>query len=597
MYVRYWHTPFQQKGSPNLKRKIYLWLTIVYVLTLIVTLTGIFNSLENRGLNHRFFVKYLLAAESPGEQPIVLIGIDSKSLSDLGRWPWPRAIHRELLGELKKAGASVVGLDIIFEEPTKSAEDAGLAQAMSELPVVLPVTLDLQLYGGLLGGSIEVLKVHEPLPIFRQVVQTGHINLITDGDGVIRKSFPRLGAVPSFSLTVARAFHPQGRYPEKPFIINYQGPAMHYPVYSYVDVLQGRYPANAFRGKIVLVGVLDSALGDQFVTPLAQSGLMAGVEIHANQIETLVSGKYIYSLNKGQVWLLITVFALICGFITYLKKPIMQVGVFILLGAAYYWVSHYVFIGHGVFLPYVPPVLLLGSNLIIGVLHSYFRTDAEKNRLYETFHRYLAPQVLNQVLERRAEVRLGGAEKTAAVLFIDIRGFTAYTHAHSPEDVVELLNKYLQIFAEVIFTFEGTLDKYLGDGLMAVFGAPVEGQDDLARAYAAAQEIKMRVAAEGLPLPIGMGLAYGPVISGNIGSEKRMDFTVIGDTVNTASRLEGLAGPGELVVPANVAELLNIADKPEIEEVEIKGITGPTLILRIGGQGSKVGSQKVESGS
>lgn len=581
MYVRYWHTPFQQKGSPNLKRKIYLWLTVVYVLTMIITVSGIFNSVENRGLNHRFYVKYLFQAEQQKPQPIVLVGIDDKSLTDLGRWPWPRKIHRELLGELKKARASVVGLDIIFEEPDDVAGDAALAQAMSELPVVLPVTLDLQMYGGLLGRSIEVVQMHKPLPILQQVVQTGHINLITDEDGVIRKSYPRLGTVPSFSLAVAKAFKPEVLFPEKPFIINYQGPAMHYPVYSYTDVLKGRYPEDAFRGKIVLVGVLDSALGDQFVTPLAQSGLMAGVEIHANQIATLISGKYIYSVNNSQVWLLITVFALICGFITYVKKPIMQVGAFLLLGTVYYWMSQYLFIRNGVLLPYVPVALILGSNLLIGVLNAYFRSDEEKAQLYETFHRYLAPQVLNQVLERQLEVKLGGAEKLAAVLFIDIRGFTAYTRAHSPEDVVELLNRYLQIFAEVIFAFEGTLDKYLGDGLMAVFGAPVEGRDDLARAYASALEIRTRIVAEGLPLPIGMGLAYGPVISGNIGSEQRMDFTVIGDTVNTASRLEGLAGPGELIITEKVAQLLGIDGMIVLEETEIKGIAGKTVIGRM----------------
>ncbi|AZR73840.1 hypothetical protein BBF96_10850 [Anoxybacter fermentans] len=563
-----------------MKEKVYLWLFVIYLVAIGLYMMDLFKSFEYWIINHHFFIKYLLSEEQK-ESPIVIVGIDENSLKELGRWPWPRETHIALLKELKKAGAKVVGMDLIFDQPYDAMVDRSLAETMEKIGVVLPITLDLTIYRGFLGEEIEVNKIYRPLPVFDRVSRAGHINLIPDLDGAIRRGFNYLDGVPSFALQIAKLYQPEVTYPDQPFWINYPGPARSYPTYSYVDILKGNYPRNLFVGKIVLVGALDPALGDQFVTPFSQFGLISGVEIHAHQLNTLLTGDYIKPLPLHYGLILLTIIALMSGYSAFRWKPITKLSVFILFSIGYYLCSFYFFINHNLLLPYFPILFFLGGSLIVGMLVSYFLSNKEKARLYETFHRYLAPQVLQQVLDGTKEIELGGEEKKAAVLFIDIRGFTAYAHSHRPKEVVDLLNQYLKLFAEVIFAFEGTLDKYLGDGLMAVFGAPVEGKDDLKRAFFAALEILKKVIEKELPLPVGMGLAYGPVISGNIGSYKRMDFTVIGDTVNTASRLEELAGPGELVMTEEVGKLLDITEELTEEKVEIKGIEGMITIYRL----------------
>lgn len=541
---------------------------------------GVFQAVEDWAISHRFFAKYLLTDQAE-ESEIVIIGIDDKSLSHLGSWPWSRSVHTQLLQQLVKESPQVVGLDIIFDQPTDPEIDLAFAEAMEQMRVVLPITLDLSIYRGLLGEEIEVNQVIPPLPMFDEIAWTGHIHLIPDADGVVRRSFPVLEEIPSFTSSLARRYRPQVHYPKDQFWIDYLGPARSYLTYSYIDVLEGRFPKGTFAGKIVLVGVLESALGDQFVTPYAQFGLMSGVEIHANQLQTLLTGGHLQRIHPIHFVLLLTGLALLSGWAIFLGKPVLQLGGTFFLTFAYYLWTHYLFIKNNFILPYLPVLILLSLNLLLGILVSYFKSDAERNKWSKTFQRYLAPQVLDQVLAKSDDLGLGGARKMAAVLFIDIRGFTAYTHHHQPEEVVILLNRYLELFAEVIFTFEGTLDKYLGDGLMAVFGAPVEGDDDLERAFGAALEIRVRVKQEGFPMSIGMGLAYGPVISGNIGSDKRMDFTVVGDMVNTASRLEGIAGPGELIVTEEVARLLELEQEGKKEDVRIKGIQGLMTIYRL----------------
>lgn len=563
-----------------MKRRLYFWLILINIVVLLVYLSGLFSSLEEWGINHRFYIKYLLT-DRRVESPIVIVGIDERSLAELGRWPWPRTTHAELLKKLVQGGANVVGLDLILDQPSDWAAEMALSDAMEQVNLVIPITFDLEMIRGMLEDEITVKTVHKPLFLFAERASLGHIHLIPDPDGVVRTSYPELGGYPSFALALARAYQPDQEYLVKPFWIHYRGPAKSFPYYSYIDVLQGRIPYGALHGKIVLVGATEPSLGDQFVTPLAQFGLMPGIEVHAHQLETLLREDAIQPLSTLGVVILLIALGLVSGYLTNRFQPARKITAFILMGMVYYGYSHYLFIKKSILLPYAPVGILLGSHLVLGILFSYHKSNAERTRLYEIFHRYLAPQVLNQVMERSAEIKLGGEQKQAAVLFIDIRGFTAFTQAHQPEEVVVLLNRYLQLFADVIFAYEGTLDKYLGDGLMAVFGAPVEGEDDAYRAYQAAWEIKRRVDEERLPLPVGMGLAYGPVISGNVGSEKRMDFTVIGNTVNMASRLEEKAGPDELVITHELAEELGLATQGKTEQIALKGIEGMMEINRL----------------
>jgi adenylate cyclase len=308
------------------------------------------------------------------------------------------------------------------------------------------------------------------------------------------------------------------------------------------------------------------------MTPYSPFGAMYGVEVHANAIQTLLNDSAITNLDFKFTGLIILILGLINSYLFIRFGP--GLGVLILIGEI-------------IILPIIVLIFLIRYDLWLNLIsyllnitliylvvlgYYYLWADQKRIQLKETFLHYLAPELLNEILKNPDRVSLGGERKQVTILFADIRGFTSYTERHLPEEVVEKINQYLTLMTRSVMDYDGMLDKYTGDGIMAVFGVPLVDEDHLKKAVKAALQIQSKVRGLNQDLDVGIGISQGEVIAGNIGSEIRMDYTVIGDAVNIAARLEELAGPGQvLVIAKDYFKIKDYVEADRLKEVKLKG--------------------------
>ena len=327
------------------------------------------------------------------------------------------------------------------------------------------------------------------------------------------------------------------------FHISYTGRPAQYEAIPYSAVLSGEVPADYFEDRIVLIGPYAIGFKDDYLTPLQVKSLMYGVEIHANIIQSLLDEDLKQELDwkwNAVILILAAILAL------YLFHRLQMVYSFIAVGAliALFAVGGRYLYGTGIIISIGYVVLLLITGCIVVVGFRYVQELLERRRVTEVFGRYVAPEVVDQILKSGDEgLKLGGTRRELTVLFVDIRGFTPLSERAEPEEIVEILNEYLDLAANCIFQHEGTLDKFIGDAAMAIFNAPLLLEDHPMRAVEAAWAMKESSAALeqkltkrfGFSVKFGIGIHTGPAVLGNIGSKSRMDYTAIGDTVNTAA--------------------------------------------------------------
>ena len=360
-----------------------------------------------------------------------------------------------------------------------------------------------------------------------------------------------------------------------------------YSTYSWSKVASGEVDPRYFKDKVVLIGAYTSGMMDQYSVPISKEGQMFGVEIHANIIDSLCRG---YSYQEAKPELITVVNIVICLlYLFLLRKTNLAIGigggavliVGDLLGARVLYNEGWYIYPFGL----VVCIVLMLACHIVG---KYVGEWLSKRRIMKEFKKYVAPQVLEQMNKSgELSIKLGGESRDIAVLFVDIRGFTTLSEALSPEQVVEMLNEYLALTTEAIFKNGGTLDKFIGDATMAVFNAPVDLPDYEARAVQAALDIvhgaaKVNVRIKekiGREVAFGVGVNCGKAVVGNIGCETRMDYTAIGDTVNTAARLEGKALGGQVVISENLRQRLagRIITEP-LGEMALKGKAEPLAV-------------------
>ena len=331
-------------------------------------------------------------------------------------------------------------------------------------------------------------------------------------------------------------------------LINFRGPQKTFPHYSFSDVLNGTVPASAFKDKIVLVGATAIGIYDVRVIPF--SGTFPGVEIHANIIDNLLRNDPISRPD----WVTVVDVAaiLLCGIgltiaisrIRAILGTLVTIGLIILYGA----LNEYVFVTWKIWLTAIYPGMTM-VFVFFGVTTYRFMTEEKKKReIKEAFSHYVAPSLVNNILQDPTKLVLGGEERRLTVLFSDIRGFTTISESLSPQALVKLMNDYLTPMTDVILAHNGTVDKYMGDAIMAFWGAPVWQEDHQVRACRAAlammdklKQLRAEWEKRGIPrIDIGIGISTGNLTVGNMGSTTRFDYTVMGDSVNLGSRLEGL---------------------------------------------------------
>jgi adenylate cyclase len=374
--------------------------------------------------------------------------------------------------------------------------------------------------------------------------------------------------------------------------IDYAGGPGSYPSVPFSRALNGQFPPGFFKDKVVVIGASDPSLKDLAKTPTSESDLMSGPEINANAIATALDDFPLQSTPLGLDLFLIALMGVIAPLASYRLSPIRALGLG-LLAAALYLVCAQLAFNSGRIVPVLYPMIALALSLVGSLLVYYVREAFIRRRVRDTFARFVPESVVGQVLARTDDdLRLQGRHMDVTVLFSDIRGFTTFSETRDPGQVLDVLNAYHEEMTSAVMDHGGTLISFMGDGIYAAFGAPIEMSDHADRALAAAMEMLevrlprvnewMRENEIGDEFQIGIGLNSGRVMAGNIGSQQRLEFTTIGDTVNTAARLEGMTkGSGHsLFVSDSTRELLSESDG-ELSYVDSMPVRGRAEEIKV----------------
>lgn len=555
----------------------YLLLALILSLALLAeifwlhALTPLENRLSDALLTHH-------ALNSKPDKDIVIVDIDERSLAlmadSVGRWPWPRSLHAELLEGLERQQPKAVVFDILFSDPDliRATEDQYFADVIHAhgnlyFPMLLldkanPAQgIPLKNYGAALGIDAEPganpearVSMVLPLPAMLESKHLGTHNVIEEKDGVVRSYPIYINAdgwhIPSLPAKVAASTG--YALPKNDAIrLNWHGHALSYARVSYVDVYldlqrkQPQRPANEFTGKIVIIGATANGLHDIRATPV--DGFYPGVEILATAIDNLKNAD---PLNQAPPWALclfglLLLTALAWAFLKYCY--LVRIGAALALVTVFSLILAYFALRWQWVLWLLTPLVFAWAYYLVAGLMEYWTERKTRERAVATFSRFLDPRVVQALVAQGETTQsLSGKSREITVLFSDIRGFTTLSEKSTPEQVVELLNAYFTVQSGAVFKHTGTLDKYIGDAIMAFWGAPAEQPDHALKAVAAAMEMsdcleQFRQHAGGLgkELEIGIGVHSGQAVVGFIGSDNKQDYTAIGDTVNLASRIEG----------------------------------------------------------
>lgn len=477
-------------------------------------------------------------------EDIVITAIDEDSYGVLGipmNQSWPRSAHTELLERLKALGVKRVVFDVLFMGPGQDPEiDQKLAEAFSSIPAVIGAD-----YGEISEGQYTQKGLILPLEKFRQYCEKTAVVGLPEDHGYIRRFMSSPVELPT--LVEAGVSHKEKPGPRD--LINYYGPARTIPTFSYYQVLETEYPlpSKIFKDKIVFVGLsLRTELGpsqkDSYLTPF---GRMFGVEIHATAAANLITKNWIH---RNSIWIevsALTLLALILTVILFSIKP--QWGALLLLGILIIWGSiSYLGFLNLIFIPgAVLTTITLPFSYLWSTLYYYIVTYRKQRQLQKAFQLYLSPEMAREVARNPEALKLGGEKVIATALFSDIESFTEISEPMPPEKVANMLNTYFTEVVNSIFDKKGTLIKFIGDAVFALWGAPIKtslhAQLACESALAIQSEIERFNASGRFPaLRTRIGIHTGPMVVGNLGSEKRFDFTAIGDSVNLASRVEGI---------------------------------------------------------
>lgn len=578
---------------------------------------------------------------------VVIIAIDDKSLERFGRWPWSRDKMARLTEILHRGGAKVIAFDILFAEPEKN--DAVFAESIKKAGnVILPLMFMLNKETPLVeenflySSSISVIKNVSALNIFPPIkakglttcrnelseaaAVLGHINMIPDKDGTLRWEVMvieyDLDLYPSIDLQIARLYQglgndrltinatesinlggkifPTDLWGRSP--IYYYGPEQTFPYISASDLMEGKIRPDILEGKIALIGITALGIYDLRVTPFSAN--MPGVEKHANVITSLLEGRSIVKLPFVVNLIILLSTGLFLSIILTRLKAVSGAIVSFSFLSTIFLIGYYLFAEKGMWMVLSYPLInifLVSSAINI---YQYAEEEMRAKRVRAMFSSYVTEKIVNELTKNPDMAKLGGDRREVTLLFSDIKGFTTFSERHAPEEVVNMLNEYLTAMTEIIFRWEGTLDKFVGDEIVAFWGAPLpqENHAELATRCALNMVEKLKELSdkwlnEGrIPLEAGLGLNTGEVLVGNIGAEgKKMDYTIIGDHVNLGARVEAMTRKYNtdiliteftlskirgLVRPKNGQILGHISVKG-LEKVMVKGKEKPVRIYEI----------------
>lgn len=544
---------------------------------------------------------------------IYIIAIDDKTLEKYGPVnTWNRDIPAQLvslLNQNESAKPAVIGFDVIYSENVDENTDTLFAETCKEAGnVVLANSFQYKEVpktgkdGKTVFDPFHIESAVLPYESLRNASHLGYATTIIDQDGYVRRTKTSVeyeGApVYSFATQIYLDYmNTQGKKPVFPktdeygqYYFSYSARSGGYSVVSMADVLDGTVDTKLFGDGIVLVGAYAVGMQDSYMPAISHNQQMYGVEIHANIIEALLEEKTQTALPIVGYSIVIAILAGIFFFAIRHLKMISSTILFLLLTAADFIFAKVMY-GQGWIVPILLIVLVLAILYIGNLVQNYLEELKRRKRVVDVFKQYVAPQVVEKISkDKDFKIVLEGENRQIAVLFVDIRGFTTMSESLKPEEVVEILNEYLSLTTKSIFDNGGTLDKFVGDATMAVFNAPFDLDDYVYRAVCTARDMKAgadAIAAKfeerfGKSVSFGIGVHCGDAVVGNIGCDFRMDYTAIGDTVNTAARLESNAKRGQILISEDVYEA--VKDRVEVTaigEIPLKGKSKGVFVYQL----------------
>ena len=625
----------------KLRQQLWQWRGVLIaapsVAALLIGLrsAGLLQGLELAALDQFF----RLRPKEPVDSRIVIVGINEADIQKIGKWPLSDAKLAKLLETLKQQQPRAIGLDLYRDLPVEPGHQ--------ELVKVFESTPNLIGIQKVVGNSYG-LAVNPP-PTLSKFGRVGANDFVVDTDGKIRRSLLTLkdksgNTISSFATRLALTYldakgiklevvdatkqkYKLGKAIFTPFnandggysfadaggyqiLSNFRNLRQGFRTLSMTDVLQGRVPTDLVRDRIVLIGVTGESVRDSFYTPYSSGQVgqaatsFAGVEIHADVVSQILSAALegrplIRVWSEPLEWLWIFGWSVVGAALTWIQRysggvtqrsPLTAISIFLVGGGLVYG-SYLAFLG-GWWIPVVPPVLgLFGSAIAIFSYVAYTATG-----MRQTFGRYLTDEVVANLLETPEGLQLGGEKRKVTILMSDLRGFSALSERVLPEIAVEVINFYLEVMTEVISQYQGTINEIMGDGILVMFGAPIAREDDSQRALACAiamqlamDRVEQKTQKMNLPsLEMGIGINTGEVLVGNIGSQKRAKYTVMGSPVNLAARIESFTVGGQILVSQDTLnDACSIVRVDEKLQIQPKGFQEPITVYEIGGIGGE----------
>ncbi|MCT7567644.1 CHASE2 domain-containing protein [Aliarcobacter butzleri] len=649
------------------KFSIYFVLSLslsIFLSAIYIFFPSLPDSLDNRLRDYLFTIR----GELPHNQNVVIVDIDETSIKSLGQWPWSRDKLAKILENLTLANVGIVGLDIVFAEEDRTSPhkilqdlkiykkdvpnyDLEFANIVENSPVILGYQFDLVKKDNVNAKvpQIPAIFIEKDKPqdksylieayntilnipqIQDKAYSSGFFNNIPDDTGIIR-SVPLVISYddtiyPSLALEVIRVINntqkvvvqydengisnivlddisiPTDRYGR--MLINFRGAERSFKYISAIDIYNNSFDKSEIDGKIVLIGTSAAGLFDLRATPF--DSIFPGVEVHANIIDNILMQDFIYKAswldgaNILIIFVLSIIIVMLTTYTTFWANPI----IFISFSTSYLFLVYNLLFDYGIVLNILFPIATVLIASIMTTLFDYFYNIKKEEAIKAKFASKVSKNVMDDILKNIDKNEFSAKSKEVTIFFSDIRGFTNISEKLDAKELISFLNRYMQPMSEIIIKYQGTIDKFIGDAIMAYWNAPIDIKNHCDLALKASLEqlevlekLNVELQKENLPkIDIGIGLNTGTVIVGEMGSSLRSDYTVIGDTINLGSRVESLCKYYD--------SKLNISNftKDKLQEkyifrfldlVKVKGKNEPVEIWQVLGSGEAKESLKEE---
>lgn len=585
-------------------------LSVFLVIALYYMQTGLLEGFEEKTYDLR-----VRALHSPVETPatIAIIAIDDKTIAELGRFPFSREHYAAFLDHTRKAGAKAVLFDAFFPETQSSSVDSAFAEAVRRNNVTLAGGMEFSADGTVSGftSNIPILE--------NSAKRVAQINVLPDSDGVIRwtrlaishngKTYPSLGLSGAAELLGAEGFEIGPRTiqlggkkiptdGEQRMLIQYSGPPGTYERIPFADLVRGRVAPEKLRGKVLFVGATALGIYDMRITPFSNNS--PGVEVNANIADNIARGKFV---TRGVTETLvdlasILVMGVLAALVTWKLRHVVSLPLVTLLGAVFVLFASRMYLA-GSWISIVYPVLSIMLVYAVVAYYRFFIVDRQARDIRSMFSSYVSKRVVDELVKNPGMARIGGESRELTILFADVKNYTSYSESRSPAEVVRILNDYLAAMTDIIIKFDGTLDKFLGDGILAYWNAPLHQENHAELATRCALEMmaamkplqeKWRMAGDE-PLSWGIGINTGEVIVGNMGAVgKKMEYTAIGDNVNLTYRIQDKSRDARCAVITRALRdrVDHLMETETLGELMVKGKSLPIDVYALKGLRSGV---------